>query len=72
MTILKDDITIPDWVRVHPLYREWYDIRRRCYDPLHPRYPQEGAKGIKMHEPWINDPGQFIKDVVGGIGTSGG
>ncbi len=71
MTTLKSDIVVADWVRTHPLYAEWYDIRRRCYDPLHPKYPQEWARGVKMHKPWINDPEQFIKDVIGEIGTPG-
>jgi hypothetical protein len=29
-------------------YATWVDIWRRCEDPTHPAYPEEGAKGIKV------------------------
>lgn len=37
----------------HPrLYRQWYTMRRRCYDPKFISYPYYGAKGIKVCETW--------------------
>ena len=37
----------------HPrLYRQWYAMRRRCYDPKFICYPYYGAKGIKVCDEW--------------------
>lgn len=44
-----------------PLYSVWNNIRKRCYDKKIRQYKDYGGRGIKMHEPWINDPPGFIK-----------
>ena len=36
----------PDEVEIY------VDMHRRCYDPTHPRYPNEGARGIRVCERW--------------------
>jgi hypothetical protein len=42
-------------------YSVWVDMWARCTDPEHPCYPEEGAKGIRVHEPWRRFA-TFIKD----------
>jgi hypothetical protein len=47
----------------HPAYFEWIDMLMRCYDSSHPKYKEEGAKNIKVYEPWISSFSQFCKDM---------
>lgn len=47
-----------------PAYRTWSSIKRRCYEKQNASYKSYGAKGVKMHKPWINDAKAFI-DYVG-------
>ena len=54
------------------LYAEWLDIKGRCYDPNHPRYPEEGANGIKMCDEWLNDFEAFAKYVKTEMGMPPG
>lgn len=44
-----------------PLYVLWLNVRKRCYDTKIRQYKDYGGRGIKMYEPWINDPVAFIK-----------
>jgi hypothetical protein len=32
---------------------------RRCTDPDNPQYKHYGGRGIKVHQPWIDDPPAF-------------
>jgi hypothetical protein len=36
-------------------YRLWHTIKAKCLRPGFMDYPYYGGRGIKMHEPWIND-----------------
>ncbi len=36
----------------HPTYTRWSNMRRRCEDPNHPRYPDWGGRGIKVCDRW--------------------
>ena len=39
----------------HKLYRVWDKIKQRCYNKNHDSYKDYGARGILMHNEWIND-----------------
>lgn len=39
----------------HPLYKRWQGIKSRCYRRSSNSYSDYGGRGIKMHEPWIDD-----------------
>lgn len=46
-----------------PAYKTWHSVKRRCFDKKNVSYKHYGARGITMHEPWINDPAAFIAHV---------
>lgn len=39
-------------VKHQRLYRQWYTMRRRCYDPKFISYRYYGAKGVKVCDEW--------------------
>jgi len=39
----------------HTLYRKWYHIKTRCYNPKSDSYYRYGGRGIKVCEEWLND-----------------
>lgn len=39
-------------VKHQRLYRQWYTMRRRCYDPKFICYRYYGAKGVKVCDEW--------------------
>lgn len=41
------------------LYALWKKIKQRCYSTTFKRYNDWGGRGIKMYEPWINNPKSF-------------
>lgn len=47
----------------------WSNIRARCTNLNNPRYKDYGAKGIKFHEPWLNDEELFKKELMEEIGS---
>lgn len=36
-----------------PTYRSWGKMKQRCLNPNHHKYGIYGARGIKVHEPWL-------------------
>jgi hypothetical protein len=44
-------------------YKTWHSVKRRCFDKNCESYKKYGARGITMHEDWISDPAQFVRDV---------
>lgn len=40
----------------------WYQMHLRCEDPVHPRYKDWGARGIRVCERW-RDFGNFLSDM---------
>lgn len=44
-------------------YRTWAGIKARCYNPNEQNASYYLGRGIKMHESWVNDFEQFLKDV---------
>lgn len=41
----------------------WQGIKSRIFNPNCAHYDCYGGRGIKMHESWVNDFPQFLKDV---------
>lgn len=54
-------------LRGHPLYRTWYDMMRRCYNPKHVSYPWYGGRGIAVCERW-HDVATFVSDIERWLG----
>ena len=42
-------------LRKHPLYKNWADIKNRCYNEKTPKYKYYGLVGIIMCDEWRND-----------------
>ena len=50
-------------LRSHPLWNLWEQRKQACQSPAHPSYPHYGARGVKMHEPWVRDFALFLQDI---------
>lgn len=46
----------------HPLYATWQNMRQRCRNPRHPRWPDYGGRGIFVCERW-DDFTVFVADM---------
>lgn len=46
-----------------PTYISWIEMRKRCYNPKVIRYPEYGARGIKVCDAWLNDFSAFLADM---------
>jgi hypothetical protein len=44
-------------------YGTWRNMRRRCYQPNHRKYPLYGARGIQVCEQWRNSFAAFLADM---------
>lgn len=44
----------------HPLYRKFYDIKKRCYNKNSEFYRYYGGRGIKVCKEWLEDVSKFI------------
>lgn len=44
-------------------YRAWQTMRRRCYEPSDPAYPDYGGRGITVCDRWLESPLNFIEDM---------
>jgi len=42
----------------------WVDMMRKCYDPMHPKFIEEGAKGISVCKEWRDDLLMFYRDTL--------
>ena len=64
------DEVLPRGVTIGPVWFEWIDILRRCYDPAHSLYLQEGARGVKVAPQWQGRKGYatFKADLAGPSG----
>lgn len=51
-------------LRYHPLYNIYYNIKRRCYNPVNPSYKDYGGRGIKMCDRWKNSFQNFYNDMI--------
>jgi hypothetical protein len=43
-------------------YRCWVDLRKRCFNPRRPEYPNYGGRGITVCERWNSFP-NFLADM---------
>jgi hypothetical protein len=50
-------------------YRLWQTIKGKCLRQSHQDYPYYGGRGIKMHEPWINDFPAFRDYIDSALGS---
>ena len=46
-----------------PEYCAWRNMRRRCYQPNHHRFPSYGGRGIQVCERWQNSFLAFLADI---------
>lgn len=45
----------------NPLYKVWYGMKDRCYNPKRKAYKDYGGRGITICDEWLNDLLAFIK-----------
>lgn len=45
------------------LYRTWYHMIERCYNPTNISYKYYGEKGVKVCDRWLNSVTDFISDM---------
>jgi hypothetical protein len=46
-----------------PEYMAWHRMKRRCTDPLHPDFPDYGARGITVCNEWMASFESFIANM---------
>jgi hypothetical protein len=46
-----------------PAYHLWYQMKKRCTDPKHPKWKWYGGKGVRMHPVWVKSFELFLKDI---------
>ena len=46
-----------------PEYQIWAQIKQRCTNPKHKKYPSYGGRGIVMSERWLNSYLTFVEDM---------
>jgi hypothetical protein len=45
-------------------YKAYLDMNEKCYNPQHPEFPNEGAKGVEVCKEWrFDNPDGFINFV---------
>lgn len=56
------EFTPENYPREHAAY---VDMLRKCYDPSHPEWKDQGARGITVSEAWQGENGfqNFMKDM---------
>lgn len=45
----------------HRLAKTWYNMVDRCYQESSMYYKDYGGRGIKIYQPWLDDPREFVK-----------
>lgn len=45
----------------HKLYKKFFDMRTRCYNPNSQAYKYYGARGIKICDEWVQNPYSFVE-----------
>lgn len=46
-----------------PEFTAWLNMRRRCHDPKHPKYPDYGGRGIEVCDRWRFSYRSFLADM---------
>lgn len=49
--------------RRDPTYRSWSSMKNRCTNPVDPKYPDYGGRGIKVCQRWLDDYTAFLADM---------
>jgi len=49
------------------LYKTWFSMLDRCFEPDHPKYKYYGDRGITICDRW-HDFDQFVSDILSSIG----
>jgi hypothetical protein len=52
----------------HPLYSTWVNVLDRCENPANHSYRNYGGRGIRVWEPWREDPTPFIDWIEQNLG----
>lgn len=52
----------------HYLHETWRGIKKRCYSETEPAYKWYGARGIGMHQGWVDNAGAFASWVINNLG----
>lgn len=47
----------------HPLYKAYWNMRARCYNPNTPNFHCWGGKGVMVCDRWMGDFWAFVEDV---------
>jgi hypothetical protein len=55
--------SIPIGKRYQKEYFAWNDMKKRCLNPRHPKYPCYGGRGISICALWRNSFPAFLNDV---------
>lgn len=50
-------------MRSAPEYESWAGMKKRCYNPRTPKYPDYGGRGIKVCDRWLNSFATFYADM---------
>lgn len=45
----------------HPLYTSWQNMKARCTNSNHPKYPRYGGRGVKICKEWLPNVENFYK-----------
>lgn len=51
----------PDSIKHHKLYRVYWGMRQRCYNPNQKHYNRYGGRGITVCDEWLNSYESFYK-----------
>jgi hypothetical protein len=55
----------------HPLYKRWWAMMDRCYNPNNPQYAHVGALGMTVNRRWHN-PDNYFEDIESNFGLPSG
>lgn len=50
-------------MRYSPEYQSWLNMKARCHNKNHPRYPEWGGKGISVCKEWRSDFLAFYREI---------
>lgn len=50
-------------MRYSPEYQSWLNMKARCHNENHPRYPEWGGRGISVCKEWRSDFLAFYREI---------
>lgn len=57
----KENPTVLHGLHWHPLYKTFYNIKKRCYEESCKAYRDYGGRGVRICEEWLKNPISFVK-----------